>query len=112
FGVALVMMGVLMACYHTAPTIRIVLVPVWLLLTLLLALGFGLFASALTVTYRDVQYVLPVLVQFLMYASPVAYSVSAVPAKLHLFYTLNPLSGIMEGFRWSLLGKGHLNPSS
>jgi lipopolysaccharide transport system permease protein len=109
FGVALGMMAVLLVVYGVTPRFGpLLLLPLWLLLTLLLAVGIGLFSSALMVTYRDVQYVMPVLTQFLLYASPVAYSVTAVPKHLHLFYALNPLSGLIEAFRWSLLGTGAL----
>ena len=109
FAVALGLMVVLMVVYHVAPTLALLLLPVWLALIVLLAVGVGLYASALTVTYRDVQYVLPVVTQFLLYASPVAYAVSAVPAHLRLVYFVNPLSGLLEAFRWSLLGTGHLD---
>ena len=108
FAVALVLMVVLLVTYHIAPHIGLLLLPVWLLLLLMMALGFGMVASALTTSYRDVQYVLPVLTQFLLYACPIAYSVSAVPAKLRLIYDLNPLSGLLEAFRWSLLGRGDI----
>ncbi len=110
FAVALVLMAVLMALYHIVPGVGLLLLPVWLALILMLAVGAGLYTSALTVTYRDVQYVLPVLVQFLLYASPIAYAVSAVPSHLRMVYFLNPLSGLFEAFRWSLLGTGHLAP--
>lgn len=108
FGVALIMLAVMMLVMGLHPGIGVLLLPVWLALILLLSVGLGLFASALTVTYRDVQYVLPVLTQFLMYASPVAYALSAVPLHLRWLYHLNPLSTLLEGFRWSLLGVGHL----
>ena len=108
FGVALIMLAVMMLVMGLHPGIGVLLLPVWLALILLLSVGLGLFASALTVTYRDVQYVLPVLTQFLMYASPVAYALSAVPMHLRWLYHLNPLSTLLEGFRWSLLGVGHL----
>jgi lipopolysaccharide transport system permease protein len=78
--------------------------PVWLGLFVVLGLGLGLGASALMVRYRDVQYVLPVGVQLLLFISPVAYSLEAVPAGSRTLYELNPLAGILEGFRWSLLG--------
>ena len=107
FGVALGMMVVLLIAYRVTPGIGILLLPVWLLLILLLSVGVGMFTSALTVSYRDVQYVLPVLTQFLLYASPVAYAVSAVPGRLRTVYFLNPLSGLLDAFRWSLLGGGH-----
>ena len=112
FGVALAMLFVLMAVYHVVPTLGLLLLPVWLLLTLLLAMGLGLCASALMVTYRDVGYVLPVVTQFLLYGSPVAYALSAVPKEWKAVYLLNPLSVLLEGFRWSLLGRGALDVNS
>ncbi|MDD5351269.1 MAG: ABC transporter permease, partial [Chthoniobacteraceae bacterium] len=73
-------------------------------------LGSGLLVAALMVSYRDVNYFLPVAVQLLLYASPVAYAVSAVPPALRGLYWLNPLCPLLEGFRWSLLGAGTLPP--
>ena len=81
FGVALVMMAVLLIAYGIAPGIGLLLLPVWLSLILLLAMGIGLYTAALTVSYRDVQYILPVITQFLLYGSPIAYALSAVPKK-------------------------------
>jgi len=109
FGVAFAVMAALMVFYRIVPHAGLLLLPVWLLLILLLAVGVGLFAAALTVSYRDIQYVLPVLTQFVLYASPVAYAVSAVPIGLRPFFFLNPLSGVLDAFRWSLLGTGSLN---
>jgi lipopolysaccharide transport system permease protein len=106
FGVALIMLAVLMAVYHIMPGPGLLLLPVWLAGVLFLGVGIGLAAAALTVSYRDIQYVLPVVTQFLMYASPVAYSASAVPSSLRFIYFLNPLSGLLEGFRASLLNRG------
>jgi lipopolysaccharide transport system permease protein len=109
FGVALAMMVVLMICYHIVPHIGLLLFPLWLLLFVMMGVGIGLITSALSVEYRDINYVVPIFVQFLMYASPVAYSVSAVPIKWHAIYMMNPLSGLLEAFRWSFLGVGHLD---
>lgn len=109
FGVALGMMAVLMVIYGITPGIGILLIPLWLALILMIAVGFGLFTSALMVSYRDVQYVLPVVTQMLLYASPIAYAVSAVPENLRAYYFLNPLSGLLEAFRWSMIGRGELN---
>ncbi len=109
FAVAFGLMIVLMVIYHIVPTFGLLLLPVWLVLLLILGVGIGLFTSALMVTYRDIAYVLPVLTQFLLYASPIAYAVSAVPAHLRFVYFINPLSGLLEAFRWSLLGTGSLN---
>lgn len=104
FAVAAGMMGVLMGIYRVPPTAAVMLLPVWMAILLLLALGIGLCTAALTVSYRDVQYILPVFLQVLLYASPIAYATSAVPENLRRWYLLNPLSGVLEGFRWSLLG--------
>lgn len=113
FGVALLMLIVLMLVYHVAPTLHLLLLPVWLLLALMLAMGIGMYTSALMVSYRDVQYVLPVATQFMLYASPVAYSLAQVTTRvspaLRAFYQLNPLAGLLEGFRWSLIGAGVLS---
>lgn len=104
FAVAAGMMAILMGVYGVAPGWGLLLVPVWMILLLMLALGFGLCAAALAVPYRDVQYIVPVFMQILLYASPIAYSVSAVPTHLRGFYLLNPLSAPLEAFRASLLG--------
>lgn len=108
FAVACVFMIILMACYHVAPTVNLLLFPVVLVLLVGLALGLGLVAAALTVSFRDVQYILPVATQFVMYASPVAYSAANVPEQYQRYFFLNPLAGIMESLRWSLLGQGTL----
>lgn len=108
FAVALLMMFVLMAINHVAPTLAILTLPFWMLLIMVIAMGVGTLAAAMMVSYRDVQYVLPVLTSFLQYGSPVAYSVVMVmerlPAPLHPYYMLNPLASLLEGLRWSLLG--------
>jgi lipopolysaccharide transport system permease protein len=108
FAVALAMLAVLMAIYHVAPSSSLLLLPVWLTLLLMLGLGAGLLTSAMGVTYRDIGYIVPVLTQFLLYASPVAYATSAVPPRLRVYYFLNPLSGLLDAFRWSLLGRGEI----
>ncbi|MEZ0266756.1 MAG: ABC transporter permease [Phycisphaerae bacterium] len=106
FAVAAGMMAVLMAAYGVAPGWGLLLAPVWLAILLAIALGIGLIASALTVSYRDVQYILPVFLQILLYASPVAYSVSAVPEHLRTVYYCNPLTAPLEALRSSILGSG------
>jgi lipopolysaccharide transport system permease protein len=93
-----------MPLYGVAPTPAIALLPVWLVLFQLLALGLGLYAGALSVSYRDVIHILPVGIQLLLYASPVAYGLSSVPHKLQTLYLLNPLAGLLAALRWSLLG--------
>jgi lipopolysaccharide transport system permease protein len=103
--VSLAMLALLFVVYGVVPGAPIVLLPLWLGLLLMLSLGLGLAGAALTVSYRDVQYVLPVLLPFVLYASPVAYRVSDVPAAYRAqFYLVNPLASLVEGFRWSVLG--------
>ncbi len=95
-----------MAYYHIRPTLAILSLPLFLLLAILTALGVGLWLSALNAIYRDVRYVVPFLVQFWMFASPVAYPSSLVPVRWRWAYGLNPMAGVIEGFRWALSGHG------
>jgi lipopolysaccharide transport system permease protein len=111
FAVAFGMLIALMVYYHITPGSAVLLLPGFLLLALLTALGFGLWLSALNAAYRDVRYVVPFLVQFWMFASPVAYSTSLVPERWRWIYGLNPMAGVIEGFRWALTGQG-LAPGS
>lgn len=106
FAVAAAMMAVLMVSYGVVPGWGLLLAPALLGVLLLFAAGIGLCAASLTVSYRDVAYVLPVALQILLYASPVAYAVSAVPEHLRFWYGLNPLAGLLDALRWSLLGRG------
>jgi lipopolysaccharide transport system permease protein len=106
FGVSFLMFLVMMLYYGMRPTMAIFYFPMFLLLALLTALGVGLWLSALNAIYRDVRYVLPFLVQFWMFASPVAYPSSLVPIKWRWLYGLNPMVGVIEGFRWTLTGHG------
>ena len=92
--------------YRIAPGRAILLLPFFLLLAVLTALGVGLWLSALNAIYRDVRYVLPFLIQFWMFASPVAYPSSLVPGRWRWLYSLNPMTGVIEGFRWALTGRG------
>ena len=103
FAVAAGMMAILMVIYRTAPGWELCLLPVWMTILLMLSLGVGLCAAALAVPYRDIQYIIPVFQQILLYASPVAYAISAVPAHLRTVYLLNPLSAPLEAFRAGLL---------
>ncbi len=96
---------VLMAWYKIAPTWGLLALPLFLGLAIMTALAVGLWSSALNVRYRDVGNIILFLSQVWMYASPVAYPVSMVPVKWRLFYSLNPMVGVIEGFRWALLGK-------
>ena len=95
----------MMAWFGIAPSWRVLTLPFFLFLALVTALSVSLWLSALNVRYRDVRHTIPFLVQFWMYASPVAYSASLVPERWRLLYGLNPIAGVIEGFRWALLGK-------
>ncbi len=92
--------------YGIAPSRAILLLPLLLLLAVLTALGMGLWLSTLNAIYRDVRYVVPFLVQFWLFASPVAYPSSLVPERWRVLYGLNPMAGVIEGFRWALTGQG------
>jgi lipopolysaccharide transport system permease protein len=105
-GISFSIFIAMMLYYGMRPTAAVLWLPAFLLLAVLTALGVGLWLSALNATYRDVKYVIPFLVQFWMFASPVVYSSSLVPAKWRLLYGLNPMAGVIEGFRWSLTGNG------
>jgi lipopolysaccharide transport system permease protein len=105
FAFAFVVLLGMMVWYGITPTWGVLLLPVFMVLACLTALAMGLWLSALNVRYRDVGHTIPFLVQCWMYASPVAYSISAVPGRWRLLYSLNPMSGVIEGFRWALLGK-------
>lgn len=94
----------LMVWYGVAPTWGVLALPLFLLLALLTALAFALLLSPIHVKYRDVGYVVPFLTQFWMFASPVIYPVELIPEKWRLLYSLNPMVGVIEGFRWALLG--------
>ena len=109
FVVALAMLLVLLPAAGIGFSARMLLLPAWILILLALALGCGLIGGALGVKYRDVPYITPVLIQFLTYASPVAYGIAAVPAHLRRWLWLNPLSAPLEACRWSLLGTGSLD---
>jgi len=109
FAIAFVVLGGLMAFYGIGLTTAALLLPLLLLLALTSALAVGLWLSALNVKYRDIRYVVPFLTQFWMYATPIAYSSSLIPEKWRWFYSLNPMTGVVEGFRWAILGKSSLD---
>src|SRR5439155_3791323 len=94
----------MMFYYGVFPTIAIVALPLFLLLAMATALAVGLWLSALNVEYRDVRYTVPFLTQLWLFATPIAYPSSLVPEKWQVLYGLNPMAGVVEGFRWALLG--------
>lgn len=104
FMIQMVILLGMMFFYHYYPTWNVWTLPFFLLLALVTALGFGLWLSALNVLYRDVGYILPFLTQLWMLVTPVAYSANVVPEPWKLIYALNPMVGVVEGFRWAMLG--------
>jgi lipopolysaccharide transport system permease protein len=106
FGIAFVVLVAMMLYYHIFPSFNILFVPLLLIFCVATVLAVGLWLTALNVIYRDIQYAVPFLVQFWLFATPVAYPSSMVPARWRPVLGLNPMTGVVEGFRWSLLGSG------
>jgi lipopolysaccharide transport system permease protein len=104
FGISFIFFLLMMIWYGTTPGWSVVFLPGFVLLTVLTALSVSLWLSAINVRYRDVGQAIPFLIQIWMFASPVAYPVSVVPEKWRLLYSLNPMTGVIDGFRWALLG--------
>jgi len=104
FLISLAVLVVLMIWYHISATPSLLLLPAFIVMNVGLALAFGLWLGPLNVRYRDVKQILPFLIQVWMYASPVVYPLSMVPERWRPLYSLNPMVGIIEGFRWTLLG--------
>jgi lipopolysaccharide transport system permease protein len=104
FALAFVVLLGMMLYYGVVPTFNVLWLPLFLLLALVTALGVGLWLSALNVKYRDVRYVVPFITQFWMFATPIAYSSSLLSEPWRTIYGLNPMVGVVEGFRWALLG--------
>jgi lipopolysaccharide transport system permease protein len=107
FLIAFVFLIGMMIYYGMAPTAAAWTVPLFVLLALEIALGVGLWLSALNVQYRDVRYAIPFLTQLWLFATPIAYPSSLIPPQWRAFYGLNPMAGVVEGFRWALLGTGN-----
>jgi len=105
FGISFAVLLVLMVAYGITPTIAVVTIPLFIVLVVATALAVGLWLSALNVKYRDVRYTIPFLTQFWLFLTPVAYSSSLISPKWRVVYGLNPMAGVVEGFRWALLGK-------
>jgi lipopolysaccharide transport system permease protein len=106
FMLAFALMLALVAYYQIVPGWQVVFLPMFLLLALISALGVGLWLAALNVQFRDVHYMVPFITQFWMFATPIAYPSSLLPEPWRTLYGLNPMAGVVEGFRWTLLGVG------
>ena len=104
FALAFLVLFAMMLFYGIYPTSAVWTLPLFVLLAMITALGVGIWLSAMNVLYRDIGYVLPFLTQFWMTLTPIAYPASLLPEKWRLIYALNPMTGVVEGFRWALLG--------
>ncbi len=112
FAVSFVALVLLMLWYGLVPTASVLAVPPLLVLTAALALAIGLWLGPVNVRYRDVMHTVPFVLQIWMYATPIVYPLSMVPERFKLLYSLNPAVGLIEGFRWAVLGKGTLDTTS
>jgi lipopolysaccharide transport system permease protein len=111
FGIAFIVLLGLMVYYHITLTWAVLFLPLFTLLALVTAMAVGLWLSAFNVKYRDFKYVVPFLLQFWMYATPIAYPSTLIPEKWRLIFGLNPMAGVVGGFRWALLGmKAEVTP--
>lgn len=110
FGVTIICLIIIMIYYGVLPGANVIFLPIFILLSIISGLAGGILVSALTTRYRDFSFIVPMIVRVGLYATPIAYSASAVPEKYKLLYFLNPMSGIVEGFRWSLIGVGSPEP--
>lgn len=104
FGIAMLLLFGLMAWYGIPPTVWVLFLPLLVTLMMLIAAGMGMWFTAMAIQYRDVSYAMSFIVQLLMYAAPVVYPASLIPARYRLIYALNPMVGVIEGFRAALLG--------
>jgi len=105
FAIAFVVLIGIMFYYDIIPGWQVITLPLFIVFALAAALSVGIWLSALNVKYRDIRYTLPFLAQFWLFVTPVAYSSSLVPSKWQALYAINPMVGVVEGFRWALLGK-------
>ncbi len=105
-GIAFMVLVIFMAGYRMAPSLNVLWLPVLIVLAWVTALGAGLWLAALNVRYRDVRYIVPFLTQFWLFATPIAYPSSLLSEPWRTIYGLNPMAGVVEGFRWALLGNG------
>ncbi|HEY4062585.1 MAG TPA: ABC transporter permease [Puia sp.] len=108
FAISFALMIILMIWYHFLPSWQIVFLPVFIIMAFGASFGIGLYITALNVKYRDFRYIIPFIVQFGLYISPVGFSSSIIPEKWRLLYSLNPMVGIIDGFRWSIIGNQHI----
>jgi lipopolysaccharide transport system permease protein len=105
FGIAFLILLGMMVYYQTPLTWRVLLLPVFILLAITTSVAVGIWLAAFNVRFRDVKYVTPFLMQFWQYATPIAYAISLIPLSWQPLYSLNPMAGVVNGFRWAMLGQ-------
>jgi lipopolysaccharide transport system permease protein len=108
-AIAFIILLGMMAYYRVVPGTALLALPLFLLLAMISALAVGLWLSALNAKYRDIGYIIPFLLQFWLFLTPVAYSSSLIPLQWRMIYSLNPMTVVVEGFRWALLGQQNLS---
>lgn len=108
FLISFFILIILMLYYNFVPTWNILFLPFFIIIAFLTAMGIGLYITALNVKYRDFRYVIPFIVQFGLYISPVGFSTNVIPADYRFIYSLNPMVGVIDGFRWAILGQSNL----
>jgi lipopolysaccharide transport system permease protein len=109
FLIAFVVLLILMAFYGIAPSWKMLVIPPLMMIAALLALSMGLWLGPINVRFRDIKHTLPFMIQIWMYASPIVYPLSMVPQQYQTLYALNPMVGVIEGFRWAVFNQGELN---
>ncbi len=112
FLIAFVVLLLLMLWYGLMPTVAVLTLPLFVLLAVATAMGVGLWLAALNVHYRDIAYAVPFLIQLWLFVTPIAYPSSLIPRPWRALYALNPMAGVVEGFRWALLGSGNQPPGT
>jgi lipopolysaccharide transport system permease protein len=110
FLISFIILVGMMVYYLYVPQWKIIFIPVFTMLAFIQAFGFGLYLAALNVKYRDFRYVIPFIVQIGIYISPVGFSSSVIPEKWKIFYYMNPIVSVIDGFRWCIIGDGAINP--
>lgn len=109
FCIAFVVLLIVMAFYGIAPSAKMLVIPFLMIVAALLALSIGLWLAPINVRFRDIKHTLPFMIQIWMYASPIVYPLSLVPEQYQMLYSLNPMVGVIEGFRWAVFDKGEPN---
>lgn len=111
FAITFILLISAMIWYGVAPSPHIYFLPFFMIMAIIAALSMGIWISALTIRYRDFMHIIPFIIQIGLYATPVAYSTLYIPSKYHLlYYSLNPMAGIVEGFRWCIIGQETIQP--